>query len=138
MSVARRTTVTAIAAAAISLVLLSGCAATQSKHDACNVVVKQLNSSTSELQSAYGDIQNDPTKAQASLKKFGSELQSTTDKLTNPEVKKASQKAADAVDDLQAKVGQLAKDPSGDTTAVQDSANKLQDTFRSLQKTCTA
>lgn len=126
-----------IGSLAVAGLLLSGCVGGQSKADACTVLIDGLDTLQTELSANVSGLQDDPEAAAEAIGKTADKFSENVDKISNDEVKKSADKADGALGDLSAAFGDYAEDPeNADTTALQDSASAVQDSFMALQKAC--
>jgi hypothetical protein len=124
---------TATAAAAL---LLSGCAGVggQSKLQACTDLASSISSATKGLSSAFEKVQTDPAAAHDAIAKFNDKFRASVDKVSNADVKKPAQKAADDLDKLATAV--QGYKPGSDPAALQKAATTVQDDLNAIGKVC--
>jgi PBP1b-binding outer membrane lipoprotein LpoB len=135
-----RIVLTAATALAATALLLTGCSAgagsQQSTKQACKVLQTGIESSSTDLSTAFSNIQSDPAGAEKSLAKFDVALKAATAKVTNAKVKSAATKTTTAVDAMDSDLKKYVED-SSETAGLQKSATKVQTTFTTLGKLCT-
>lgn len=128
-----------IGSLAVAGLLLTGCAGGQSKADACNVLIDGLDTLQTELSENVSELQADPEAAAEAIGKTADKFSENVGKISNEDVKKSADKADGALGDLSDAFGAYAEDPeNADTSALQDSATAVQDSFMDLQKTCSS
>ncbi|WP_022887178.1 hypothetical protein [Glaciibacter superstes] len=128
-----------IGSLAVAGLLLTGCAGGQSKADACTVLIEGLDTLQTELSENVSELQADPEAAAAAIGKTADKFSENVGRISNDDVKKTADKADGALGDLSDAFGDYAEDPeNADTSALQDSATAVQDSFMDLQKTCSS
>ena len=136
-----RTVLTAGTSLAVAVLLLAGCSAgaggQQTTKQACKVLSSDLTSSSSDLSSAFSNVQSDPAGAEKALAKFDVTLKASTAKVTNVKIKAAATATTKAVDKMDSDLKAYSKD-SSDTSDLEASASEVQSTFTKLGALCTA
>ena len=133
----RRPIAALVATAAVSLLLLTGCGAGgQSKAQACSDLTKSASDAASTLSSAYGKLQSDPQGAHDAVTEFNKKFSAAAGKVTNPDVKKAADKAATGVDTMAKAMQAYIDDPSSDPKPLTDAASDVQKDFGDIGKVC--
>ena len=131
--------VSVIGSLAVAGLLLTGCAGGQSKADACTVLIEGLDTLQTELSENVSELQADPEAAAEAIGKTADKFSENVGRISNDDVKKTADKADGALGDLSDAFGDYAEDPeNADTSALQDSATAVQDSFMDLQKTCSS
>ncbi|GAA2072221.1 hypothetical protein GCM10009840_01080 [Pseudolysinimonas kribbensis] len=131
-----RRPIAVLTATAAAVLLLSGCAGIggQSKLQACADLGKSISSATDGLSSAFEKVQTDPAAAHDAIVKFNDKFRASVDKVSNPDVKKPAQKAADDLDKMAtAMQGYKA---GSDPAALEKSATTVQDDLNAIGKLC--
>ena len=134
-----RRPITALAATAAALVLLSGCAAIggiggQSKLQACADLSTSITKAAGELSSAFQTVQTDPAAAHDAVVTFNGQFKTAIKKVSNGDVQKPAQKAADDIDKMAdaMQAYKLGSDPA----ALEESGTAVQDDFGAIAKVC--
>ncbi len=133
-----------LAAITMSVLVLTGCTAGQSKAAACTSLIKKMDTATTGLNDALSQINltlsGTGSESDAAVK----ELTTTTATFTtsvkgiqNPEVKAAGEKAASSLAALAKQVGIAVTDPaSADSTALKTDSTNVSADFNSIRKLC--
>jgi outer membrane murein-binding lipoprotein Lpp len=128
-----------IGAAVLATLMLSGCAGGQSKADACKSMESQVSKASSDIQAHASELASNPKEAASSIQKLATTFDDATKKVTQPDVKKAADKAAASLDDFAKQFNAYAADPAkADTSKISSSSTSLQSAFTALQKACTS
>jgi hypothetical protein len=126
-----RTAATVIAGAAVSLLLLTGCSAGQTKAEACLVLQKALTEvSTVLTDNQAGLAGEDPTGAAATISDGAEDFAAETKKVTNEDVKPAATEVATAITAMSDTFTEFAADPANAdpeviSAAGQDAGDKI-------------
>lgn len=139
----------ALTTAVVTALLLAGCASggsgadatptpeAQSKAAACKSLEGDMKSVASELQEQVTNLQSDPDKAVAELKKFDQKLKAATDDVSNEQVHTAATEFEQSFSTLVGNLETYAKDPkSADVSKLQASIKDTQSSTKSLSKVC--
>lgn len=108
----------------------------QSKASACDTLKKSLSTSTETLQTSFGQMGTDPTKAIAGLHTFADAFDSGVSTVGKADVKQAAAKADASLKTMITEVESGMKDPSKGTTAVQAAVTAFQTDFASMAALC--
>jgi hypothetical protein len=134
---AGRTTAGLIAGAAVALLLLSGCAAGQSKIEACAILTTALETVSTDLGEASGLLVTDPEAASTGIAGAAEAYAATIATITNDEVSGPATASSEAVTEFSDVVTVLAADfENGDPETLTVPLDKVQTTFAELQVTC--
>jgi hypothetical protein len=134
----QRTLLSTAAVLAVAAALLTGCSAgAQTTAQACKSIESDVSSASTQLSSAFSNIQSDPKAAEVALAKFDTRLKTANKKITNAGIKAKVAATTKALDTMDSDLKAYVVDPS-DTTALQSSSEKVQTAFTSLGKTCDA
>lgn len=137
MIITARNTTSVIAGTAVALLLLTGCATGQSKDDACSILTTGLETVSTELGEASGQLTTDPAVAAESMATAASNYASTTATITNEEVGAPAVASSDAVTDFSDAVTVIAEDvENADLDALTASLDVVQTSFAALQEVC--
>lgn len=131
-----RRPIAVLTATAAAVLLLSGCAGIggQSKLQACAELGKSISSASDDLSSAFEKVQSDPTAAHDAVVKFNDRFRASVDKVSNADVKKSAQKAAD---DLDTMATTMQKYTAGsDPAALQKAATTVQNDLSAIGRVC--
>jgi hypothetical protein len=126
-----------IAGTAVALLLLTGCSASQSTTEACEILKTGLETVSTELGEASDQLTTDPTVAAQSMATAAANYASTTATITNEEVGVPAVASSDAVTDFSDAVSAIADDvENADIDALTASLEVVQTSFSALQQVC--
>lgn len=136
----RRSVATLVATASVSVLLLTGCGAAgpsgQTKAQACASLTASARDAADTLSSSYGELQSDPQSAHDAIAAFNKKFKATAAKVTNPDVKKAADKATAGVDKMAEAMQAYIDDPSSDPQPISSAASEVQKDFSAIGTTC--
>jgi hypothetical protein len=117
--------------------LLTGCSASQSTTEACEILKTGLETVSTELGEASDQLTTDPTVAAQSMATAAANYASTTATITNEEVGVPAVASSDAVTDFSDAVSAIADDvENADIDALTASLEVVQTSFSALQQVC--
>ncbi|MGV8885941.1 MAG: hypothetical protein ACOH1T_10210 [Microbacteriaceae bacterium] len=133
-----RTASSVIAGAAVTLLLLTGCSAGQSKAEACVIMKNALTDISTVLTDNQADLAGENSeKAAATISDGAKDFTTATKKVTNDEVKPAAKDVATAITALSDAFTDLAADPAnGDPKAIQDAGKAASDKITAVGAVC--
>jgi hypothetical protein len=136
-------TMSAFAAIAVAVTLLSGCSAVaavknvQTKVQACTSIDKELEGVGTGISGETSKLESDPKGAAADISAMAKKFSAATTKLSNPQVKKAAEKAAGTLTVFAKDLTNLAATPStANQTKLQADTTTLQAAFTAIDTTC--
>jgi Asp-tRNA(Asn)/Glu-tRNA(Gln) amidotransferase B subunit len=119
--------------------LLTGCAAGQSTAEACTIVQTTMDKAQQDLSESVASFGSDPVKGADAVDDLVASFSSANDKISNPEVKKATDAAEKALGAFAGEMRTAAEDPANvDSKALTDALGGIQTTFADVQTACTA
>ncbi len=123
--------------AAVSALLLTGCAGGQSKEDACSQLQSEIQSASDELQSSISTLATDPEGAVEALEGFRDTFGETVDDIDNEEIKDLAEDTEDSLSTYVDEVSAAASDPeNADSEAVMSSVTDFQEKAAAIQEAC--
>lgn len=127
------------ATSAILVLAVSGCtaASTQSKATACKSLLSSVDTVTSALNSSLSSLTSDPTSSLKKLQQASVTFHKGMDDITNPEVKKAGDKADAAVSTLSAAIKKALANPAdADSAKLSAASQSVSSAFVDVRDLC--
>ena len=133
----RTSTASVIGILAVAGLMFTGCAAGQSTAEACTVVQTTMVQAQEDLSESVASFGNDPEEGAKAVDKLATAFAGANDEISNAEVKKATDKAEDALTVFASEMDKAASDPANvDSDALTDALDDIQTTFADVQTVC--
>jgi hypothetical protein len=137
MAFARSSIFQAVAIAAFAALALSGCAADQSKADACDTARSGLDTLQADLTTNFSNYQDDPAAAVEAIDDLAAAFAENASNITNVEVKEAADNTEGVLSTLAEQFAAFVDDPESTANAdLTTTATDLQTSFATLQAVC--
>lgn len=122
---------------AVAGLMLTGCASGQSTTEACAIVQTTMVQAQQDLSESVASFGNDPVEGAAAVDDLASAFSGANDKISNAEVKKATDDAEKALDGFAAEMEKAAADQANvDSDALTGALDDIETSFTGVQDVC--
>ena len=133
----RITIASAAGVLAVAGLMLTGCAGGQSTTEACTIVQTTMVQAQEDLSASVASFGNDPVAGADAVDDLASAFSGANDKISNADVKKATDGAEKALDAFAAEMKKAAADQANvDSDALTGALDDIQTTFTGVQDVC--
>ena len=127
----------AVGVLAVAGLMLTGCAGGQSTAEACTIVQTTMVQAQEDLSESVASFGNDPVAGATAVEDLATAFTGANDKISNAEVKKATDGAEKALDSFASEMKKAAADQANvDSDALTGALDDIETTFTGVQDVC--